>query len=194
LATHELAWWKRLLDVQRPYRWNIRRLALGRTLDVGCGIGRNLASLPEGSVGVDHNQTSVEFARSRGLSAMTSQEFAGATRQPELFDSMLVAHVLEHLDDAEATQLLRTYLPSVRAQGTVVLICPQERGFASDATHVRFLDAGELARLCRVVGLEVTRSYSFPFPRPFGRVFAHNEFVVVARTGSAPPPQVTPSD
>ena len=69
----------------------------------------------------------------------------------------------------------------MRAQGTVVLICPQERGFASDATHVRFLDAGELARLCRVVGLEVTRSYSFPFPRLPGKAFPYNEFVVVAR-------------
>ena len=32
--------WKRMLGSQAPYRWNIRRLNLGRTLDVGCGIGR----------------------------------------------------------------------------------------------------------------------------------------------------------
>ena len=35
---------------------------LGRTLDVGCGIGRNLAALPPGSLGVDHNPTSIEVA------------------------------------------------------------------------------------------------------------------------------------
>ena len=45
LQTLEQARWKQLLDVQAPYRWNIRRLGLGRTLDVGCGLGRNLAHL-----------------------------------------------------------------------------------------------------------------------------------------------------
>ena len=45
LQTLEQARWKQLLDVQAPYRWNIRRLGLGRTLDVGCRLGRNLAHL-----------------------------------------------------------------------------------------------------------------------------------------------------
>ena len=38
-------WWKQLLDVQRPYRANLRRLDMGFVLEVGCGIGRNLLSL-----------------------------------------------------------------------------------------------------------------------------------------------------
>ncbi len=29
--------------------------------------------------------------------------------------------------------------------------------------------------------LRVVRSYSFPFPRPVGKVFKYNEFVTVAR-------------
>ena len=52
-------WWKKALNVQAPYRWNLRRQRLGRTLDVGCGIGRNLETLDPGSVGVDHNEHSV---------------------------------------------------------------------------------------------------------------------------------------
>ena len=32
--------WKQRLDVQAPYRWNLRRLHPGLTLDVGCEIGR----------------------------------------------------------------------------------------------------------------------------------------------------------
>ena len=61
----EGARWKRLLNVQAPYRWNLRRHRLGRTLDIGCGIGRNLSALDPGSVGVDHNELSVRTARQR---------------------------------------------------------------------------------------------------------------------------------
>lgn len=175
-------WWKRALDVQRLYRRNLHRLDLGVTLDVGCGIGRNLAALPPGSVGVDHNATSVRLARSRGLTAFLPEAFA-ATHQDRsaIFDSLLFAHVLEHMDEPESRRLVEAYLPFVRPGGRVVLICPQERGYASDSTHVRFLDDDAMSALCRSVGLTVERAYSFPFPRPAGRVFPHNEFVVVAR-------------
>jgi hypothetical protein len=33
------------------------------------------------------------------------------------------------------------------------------------------------------LGLRPVRDFSFPFPRPFGRVFVYNEFVSVSRTG-----------
>ena len=69
LERREGARWKRILNVQAPFRWNLRRLALGFTLDVGCGIGRNLVAI-EG-VGVDHNPSSVAVARRQGLSAYT---------------------------------------------------------------------------------------------------------------------------
>ncbi len=68
-------WWKRILPVQAPYRWNIRRQRLGRTLEVGCGIGRNLAALNPGSIGVDHNADSIAMARALGHEAMTTGEF-----------------------------------------------------------------------------------------------------------------------
>ncbi len=41
--------------------------------------------------------------------------------------------------------MLRPYLPSVRPGGRVVFITPQERGFASDPTHVEFTDHEALA-------------------------------------------------
>lgn len=182
LQTLEQARWKRLLDVQAPYRWNIRRLNLGRTLDVGCGLGRNLTHLGGSGVGVDHNPASVAVARSRGLEAYTVEEFLGESEaRSGTFDSLLAAHVVEHMTEADAIELLGTCLPFVRPGGKVVLITPQERGHATDATHVRFCDFPEVAALCEKVGLAVVRQYSFPFPRIVGRVFPYNEFVTLAR-------------
>lgn len=176
------AGWKRALDVQAPYRRNLRRLRLGRTLDVGCGTGRNFRALEPGSVGVDHNPHSVALAREAGLAAYTVDEFFADPEltRPGAFDSMLVSHVVEHLPPAEAGAIIGSYLPFVREGGRVVLITPQERGYASDPTHVAFTDLAALRALCDTLGLVADRGYSFPFPRFAGRLFTYNEFVLVA--------------
>lgn len=174
-------WWKRLLDVQAPYRWNVRRCHLRRTLDIGCGIGRNLSYLDADSVGVDHNPASIQVARNRGLKACTVVEWQQSPwRQPEQFDSLLVAHVIEHMDATSAESLMRNYLPYLKPGGQVLFICPQERGYASDTTHVRFTTDNDLTELARDLGLMIERSYSFPFPRFAGRAFTYNEFCVLA--------------
>lgn len=174
-------WWKRLLPVQAPYQWNIRRQGLGRAIEVGCGIGRNMRSLGRGSVGVDHNRVAVAFARERGFVAMTVDEWdASPVRQPDAFDGMLVAHVLEHMDETSARNLLEEYLPYLRPGGRVFLVCPQERGYASDATHVRMVDGPALESLARDVGLVPEPWFSFPFPRAAGKLFIYNEFCLLA--------------
>ena len=170
-----------MLDVQAPYRWNLHRRIGGRaTLDVGCGIGRHLGHLPDGSVGVDHNATSVQVCRDAGLTAFTVDEFLARPPRPE-FGALLAAHVVEHLPESAAVAVFAPYLPYLEDGAVVVLICPQERGFASDPTHTVFTDQSALAALARELGLTVERQYSFPLPRAAGRVFTHNEFVTVAR-------------
>jgi 2-polyprenyl-3-methyl-5-hydroxy-6-metoxy-1,4-benzoquinol methylase len=175
------AGWKRLLNVQAPYRWNVRRLRLGFTLDVGCGIGRNLGHLDGNGVGVDHNATSIAVARQAGFTAYTVDEFfTSEYAKPERFDSMLAAHVIEHVPEDEAIKIIGSYLPMLRPGGRAVFITPQERGYASDATHVRFSGFEEVAKICDALGLAVRRQYSFPFPRLAGKMFTYNEFVTVA--------------
>jgi len=189
LRDKEGVWWKRLLNVQAPYRWNLRRQHLGRTLDIGCGIGRNLGSLPAGSVGVDHNAASIEEARGRGLEALTTEEWQESPlRVPHAFDSLLLAHVIEHMDEEAGRELVRGYLPYLKPGGRVLFICPQERGYTTDATHVRFTDLDDLASLSRDVGLTPERRFSFPFPALAGRVFTYNEFCLVARSPSGVDP------
>ena len=163
--------WKRF--VPDPYRWNLRRLNLGRTLDIGCGIGRCLAFIDGNGVGVDHNEKSVEVCRSRGFEAYTPAEFVDI--DAGLFDSILLSHVLEHTTIAEGKELLESYLPHLKPGGRILLITPQMAGQKSDPTHVRFLDAEELRQQIAELGGVEIKTRSFPFPRFAGGLFRYNE-------------------
>lgn len=182
LARLQQPLWKRVLDVQAPYRWNVRRLFGDReVLDVGCGIGRNLGHLAPRGVGVDHNEHSVRVCRARGLTAFTVDEFAGSEyARPGRFGGLLAAHLVEHMPRAEAVRILAGYLEYLAPGAVVVLICPQERGYASDSTHVEFTDLDALADVAGQLGLDVERRMSFPLPRFAGKWFTYNEFVLVA--------------
>jgi SAM-dependent methyltransferase len=183
--------WKRLLNVQAPYRWNLRRLKPGYVLDVGCGLGRNLLHLDGNGVGVDPNPECVAAARARGVEAYGEGEFKD--RWPpgtQAFDSLLISHVVEHLLPAEADALIQNYLPFVKSNGKVILIAPQEAGYRRDSTHVTFCNYTILVSMLRRAGVSVDKKYSFPFPRVVGKLFLYNEFVVVgSKRGSAGLPQ-----
>jgi hypothetical protein len=84
--------------------------------------------------------------------------------------------------------LIAAYLPHLHPGGRVVLITPQEVGQRSDPTHVRLVDAAASRAMLEGLGARVVSSRSFPLPRWGGRVFVHNETVVVGtlagRSGS----------
>jgi 2-polyprenyl-3-methyl-5-hydroxy-6-metoxy-1,4-benzoquinol methylase len=181
LATLESKGWKKFLDVQAPYRRNLRNLDLGRTLDVGCGLGRNLMNLENG-VGVDHNADAVSIARSRGLTAYTTDEWPDSCAAIHAsFDSILLAHVLEHVSQQDSDDIISAYLPYLRPHGKLVLICPQEKGFPTDPTHIRWVNDAELRETGYRNGFSEIRNYSFPFPRFMGKLFTYNEFVYVGQ-------------
>lgn len=173
--------WKRALGAQLVYAFNVRRLNPGRTLDIGCGVGRNLRHLAPRAVGIDHNAHAVAMARSSGHEAFTPEEFQTSRfNTPRRFDNFLLAHVAEHMTLPQAVALLNGYLDLLRPGGRVTIITPQERGFRADATHVEFMDFVALRRIVETCGLVVVKEYSFPFPLRFGRWFTHNEYVSVS--------------
>lgn len=173
---------KKLIEPINPYRWNIRRLCKGRVLDVGCGIGRNLRYLNRrDAVGVDHNEHSIAVVNAAGDRALIPEKFHQEfCANGELFDTIVIAHVLEHLDQVQAREILDEYLPYLRVGGQVVVMCPQRRGFAADVTHVTYFDKHGLTELLEGVGLKVVKARSFPFPPFMGGLFIYNEHVVVA--------------
>jgi len=179
----QTASWKRWLDVQAPFRWNLRRLEPGFTLDIGCGIGRNLLHLVGHSVGVDTNEHCVRAARSRGLTAFTPSELRRSAEynRPGRFDAILLAHVAEHMTEDQVVALLQEYETLLRSGGRLILLSPQEAGFRSDPTHVQLMDFARLARISDRLGFQPERAFSFPFPRWVGKWFTYNEFVVVSR-------------
>lgn len=178
-------WWKRLLDVQAPYRWNLRRLDPGFVLDVGCGIGRNLMHLNGRGVGIDHNEESVRFARELGLKAFTPEKFEKTDHYHRQFDTLLLAHVAEHMTKQEVLQLLERYIHLVKPGGKFIMITPQEAGYKTDHTHVEFMDFDKLRDINKQLGLTLLREFSFPLPRIAGRFFVYNEFVTVSRKSEA---------
>ena len=164
--------------------WHLRRLRLGRVLEIGCGTGRNLLSCAPGSVGLERDPDALAAARARGLTVHTAEEFlASPAFAWQGFDSILVAHLLEHLSSADARTLLTRFLPYLRPDGRVVLVSPQEGGRADRRARVRFLGFPELRRQAEQSGLTVERAYSFPLPRRAGRriPFTFNDSIQVAR-------------
>lgn len=195
LVKKQMVWWKRLLDVQAPYRWNLQRLKPGYTLEIGCGIGRNLIHLKGQGVGIDHNLPSVEIARKQGLTAFTPEEFEGSNFNILLhFDALLLAHVAEHMTQQEVVELLNKYLPFLKPGGRLIMITPQEAGYRSDFTHIEFMDFLKLRNINIQLNLNIVQEYSFPFPRFAGHVFTYNEFVTVSRKDEGAQPAYTNND
>jgi hypothetical protein len=177
----EQARWKRLLDVQAPYRWNVRRLCPAGCSTWGAGSGAPgplRLTAPWGSTTTPH---SVAVARERGCTAFTPDDWprAGSSAEPASYDTLLAAHLLEHLARGEAPRC--SLLPAaVRPGGRVVLVTPQELGWRSDAT-ARALGRADRAAPDRPGARAAGRHAAVvPFRAPAGRVFRYNEFVQVS--------------
>ncbi len=173
--------YKKLLGPINPYRRNLRRLIQGNCLEIGCGIGRNLSYLDNpDNVGIDLNPYALDVAKSLGHTVMLDSEFKSQQQHLFAFDNLLFSHVLEHMNQETATELIMNYLPHLNAAGKVVIICPQKRGYDSDESHVEYMDFEKLSTIINKCQMRVVSASSHPLPAVFSEIFIYNEFVVTA--------------
>jgi len=96
--------------LQRPleqYNWILQRVSLASTtlLDIGCGSGNFLASLPENMtrIGVDIDKPSIDIANKKNPDiSFICSAFENITYDGKI-DVMTMFHVLEHLQNPLAT-------------------------------------------------------------------------------------------
>lgn len=155
----------------------------GATVDLGCGIGDLLTCLPAGSIGLDVNPTSIAYCRDRGLNACVydgelDHWSLSALKRSDGLQSLVVSHVLEHLD--HPMEKLSRILRSCDGIGirTVLVVVPGRRGFASDQTHRTFIDKQMLSDASVTAGstFRLTHTRHFPVNMQFlGTSFTHLE-------------------
>ncbi len=187
LAPHYEAWMRRWPYYYRRKQELLQRLIPrpGRVLDIGCGLGQNLAGLrPEYGIGIDVCPEIVEAARRlhpaaahpniefRCMSALACGQLEGP------FDTILLANSITEIPDLSALfeQIARLCTPGTRIVQTTYnyALAPAIRlagrmRLAPRHPVQNWLTRADLANLAALTGFEVVRdgfAITFPFNIP----------------------------
>jgi hypothetical protein len=180
--------------VRQAYLRKASSLVNGPTLDFGCGIGELLTRLPSGSMGLEYNKTTISYCNAQGLDVVFYDGFEdgwclSSVPKGRKFESMVISHVLEHLEEPE--KILPKLLVTLKSFDvrTVLVIIPGKAGFKSDPTHRKFVDINMLKEVVnKAPDWNIKSMEYYPFNiEQIGNFFIHNELQVVLERESARP-------
>ncbi|TDK29993.1 methionine biosynthesis protein MetW [Luteimonas terrae] len=173
--------------VRQIYLERAASLVRGPTLDFGCGVGELLRRLPAGSKGLEYNTATVEHCRREGLDVAPYDGFEDdwgltALSTKPGFESMVVSHVLEHLNAPMEVFVKLLGAASRLGVRRVLVTVPGQAGFRIDPTHLTFVDRSMLLdeAMLASTGFRPVRDGYFPGDlRWIGDWFPHHELQVV---------------
>jgi 2-polyprenyl-3-methyl-5-hydroxy-6-metoxy-1,4-benzoquinol methylase len=143
----------------------------GPVLDIGCGRGTFLEVLSGAGIealGIDSSEESLAICRKKGLQVERhdARDFMACT--PRQFGGIFCSHVIEHMDYAEAMELLALCHRKLRPEGTLLLVTPNPEDLAIiaevfwlDPTHVRPYPRLLLENMLRASGFKVVLTRQF---------------------------------
>lgn len=183
------SWLRR--QVRKLYLHSAASKLSGPTLDFGCGLGELLELLPAGSQGLEYNLVAVAHCRKNGLRV---DAYDGAMDNWHLsalpilkkFESMVISHVLEHLDDPMV--ILHKLLSAAAARDIrrVLVIVPGSAGYDIDPTHRTFINLEQLADVRVTTGTSFQLEQTRYFPgnwRSIGDYLSHHELQAIYGRG-----------
>jgi SAM-dependent methyltransferase len=131
---------------------------VGRTLDIGCGIGDMLV-YRNNTVGVDINPHTVAFCKARGAEAHLMPDGILPFTSNE-FSSVLMDNVLEHI--VQPDMLLAEVRRVLAPNGNLLMGVPGNKGWHSDPDHKIFYDARLLTATGERLGFKQIETFYMP--------------------------------
>lgn len=172
--------------VKGLYLRNLLKDIVGPTVDFGCGAGQLLERLPDGSIGLEVNETLVSSLQKKGLDARIYNPENDRLLFKDLpegqFTTLVMSHVLEHFDDA--ADGLGRVLDSSQRLGIkrVIIVVPGKKGYSFDDTHRTFVDRTylEQTNIMKHAGFMASSFTHFPINQEFiGTYFTFHELKVI---------------
>ncbi len=149
----------------------------GKVLDVGCGQGRHLMLMPEGSIGIDLHPNK-ELVGDYEL--LIHDLDNGLPFKDNSFDVIFGLHVLEHLETPYKT--LKDFYRYLKRGGRLIVGIPNPAciyfdfyGLTEESDWSEHLYAWNMKQAIRFItncGFSVEKTYcNFPFSKRFGKLW-----------------------
>jgi SAM-dependent methyltransferase len=163
-----------LRDQQAEVAW-LQSLQPGRALDIGCGFGWLLSSLPDGwtCVGVEPSEYAAEIASD--VAVVMVEQFSDDMFEARQFDLVICHHVIEHLSRpceamGEINRITKRGARLLMATPDFASPCAVRFGknyrMLHDATHCSLFTNESMHRFLRDFGWRIDR-VAYPFPDRF---------------------------